>query len=122
MTDSIRITGLELFGHHGVFDFEKHDGQRFLIDLTVWLETDRASHSDDLNQTLDYSALVNKVAEVVQGEPLDLIETLASRVLDVVWGFDQAHSAEVTIHKPDAPVEFPVADISVTMKRERSQP
>lgn len=119
MTDSIRITGLELFGHHGVFDFEKHDGQRFVVDLTVWIATDRASHSYELNQTLDYSELVNKVAEVVQGEPLDLIETLASRVLDVVWGFDQAMSAEVTIHKPDAPVEFPVADISVTMKRER---
>ena len=119
MTDSIRITGLELFGHHGVFDFEKHDGQRFLIDLTVWLETDRASHYDDLTHTLDYSELVNKVAEVVQGKAVDLIETLASRVLDVVWGFDQAMSAEVTIHKPDAPVEFPVADISVTMRRER---
>lgn len=122
MSDSIRITGLELFGHHGVFDFEKHDGQRFLIDLTVWLETDRARSTDSLSDTLDYSELVNKVAEVVQGEPVDLIETLASRVLDVVWGFDQAHSAEVTIHKPDAPVEFPVADISVTMKRERPQP
>ena len=119
MTDSIRITGLELFGHHGVFDFEKHDGQRFVVDLTVWLDTDGASDSDNLAQTLDYSKLVNKVAGVVQGEPVDLIETLASRVLDVVWGFDQANSAEVTIHKPDAPVEFPVADISVTMKRER---
>ena len=121
MNDSIRITGLELFGHHGVFDFEKHDGQRFLVDLTVWLDTDRASTSDNLAQTLDYSKLVNKVAGAVQGEPVDLIETLASRVLDVVWGFDQAHSAEVTIHKPDAPVEFPVADISVTMRRERPQ-
>ena len=119
MNDSIRITGLELFGHHGVFDFEKHDGQRFLVDLTVWLDTDRASTSDNLAQTLDYSKLVNKVAGAVQGEPVDLIETLASRVLDVVWGFDQAHSAEVTIHKPDAPVEFPVAEISVTMSRER---
>ena len=119
MTDSIRITGLELFGHHGVFDFEKHDGQRFVVDLTVWLDTDGASDSDNLAQTLDYSKLVNKVAGVVQGEPVDLIETLASRVLDVVWGFDQANSAEVTIHKPDAPVDFHVADISVTMKRER---
>ena len=119
MNDSIRITGLELFGHHGVFDFEKRDGQRFVVDLTVWLDTDGASDSDNLAQTLDYSKLVNKVAGVVQGEPVDLIETLASRVLDVVWGFDQANSAEVTIHKPDAPVEFPVADISVTMKRER---
>ena len=121
MTDSIRITGLELFGHHGVFDFEKHDGQRFVVDLTVWLDTDGASDSDNLAQTLDYSKLVNKVAGVVQGEPVDLVETLASRVLDVVWGFDQANSAEVTIHKPDAPVEFPVADISVTMRRERPQ-
>ncbi len=119
MNDSIRITGLELFGYHGVYDHEKQNGQRFLVDLAVWIDTDNASVSDDLSQTLDYGELVKVVAAEVQGESVDLIEKLAAKVLDVVWRFEEALAAEVTVHKPEAPVGFPVTDISVTLKRER---
>lgn len=119
LNDSIRITGLELFGYHGVYDHEKQNGQRFLVDLAVWIDTENASVSDDLSQTLDYGELVQAVAAEVQGESVDLIEKLAAKVLDVVWRFEEALVAEVTVHKPEAPVGFPVTDISVTLKRER---
>ncbi len=119
MSDSIRITGLEIFGYHGVYDHEKQNGQRFLVDLAVWIDTDNASRSDDLSQTLDYGELVKAVATEVQGESVDLIEKLAAKVLDVVWRFEEALAAEVTVHKPEAPVGFRVTDISVTLKRER---
>ncbi len=119
LNDSIRITGLELFGYHGVYDHEKQNGQRFLVDLVVWIDTDNASVSDDLSQTLDYGELVKAVATEVQGESVDLIEKLAAKVLGVVWRFEDALAAEVTVHKPEAPVGFPVSDISVTLKRER---
>ena len=119
LNDSIRITGLELFGYHGVYDHEKQHGQRFLVDLAVWIDTDNASVSDDLSQTLDYGELVKAVAAEVKGESVDLIEKLAAKVLDVVWRFEEALAAEVTVHKPEAPVGFPVTDISVTLKRER---
>ena len=119
LNDSIRITGLELFGYHGVYDHEKQNGQRFLVDLAVWIDTENASVSDDLSQTLDYGELVKAVAAEVQGESVDLIEKLAAKVLDVVWRFEEALAAEVTVHKPEAPVGFPVTDISVTLKRER---
>ncbi len=119
MNDSIRITGLELFGYHGVYDHEKQNGQRFLVDLTVWIDSGEASVSDDLSQTLDYGELVKAVAAEVKGESVDLIEKLAAKVLDVVWRFEKALVAKVTVHKPEAPVGFPVTDISVTLKRER---
>jgi len=45
LNDSIRITGLELFGYHGVYDHEKQNGQRFLVDLTVWIDSGEASVS-----------------------------------------------------------------------------
>jgi len=119
LNDSIRITGLELFGYHGVYDHEKQNGQRFLVDLTVWIDSGDASVSDDLSQTLDYGELVKAVAAEVKGESVDLIEKLAAKVLEVVWRFEEALAAEVTVHKPEAPVGFPVTDISVTLKRER---
>ena len=80
LNDSIRIIGLELFGYHGVYDHEKQNGQRFLVDLAVWIDAENASVSDDLSQTLDYGELVKAAAAQVQGESVDLIEKLAAKV------------------------------------------
>ena len=59
MTDTISVTGLELWGHHGVFDHEKATGQTFIIDLSVEVDTDKASSSDDVAHTLNYAELID---------------------------------------------------------------
>ena len=120
VTDTISITGLRLTGYHGVFDFEKQDGQEFVIDLEVHLDLSRAGESDDLSHTLDYSVLVEQVAGRVTGAPVDLIEKLAEDILEIVWSHPQPTRAVVTVHKPEAPVAHPVSDIAVTLDRERS--
>jgi dihydroneopterin aldolase len=119
VTDTISITGLRLTGFHGVFDFEKRDGQEFVIDLEVHLDLSQAGESDDLSHTLDYSALVEEVAGRVTGAPVDLIEKLAEEILDIVWSHPQPTRAVVTVHKPQAPVGHTVGDIAVTLDRER---
>jgi dihydroneopterin aldolase len=121
VVDRIVVTGLELWGHHGVFDHEKRDGQRFLIDLDIELDTAGAAGSDDVADTLNYAELIDAVEAVVTGEPVDLIETLAAKVLAVVWQFPQPHTATVTVHKPGAPVSQKVADIAVTVTRNRPE-
>ena len=119
VTDTISITGLRLTGYHGVFDFEKQDGQEFVIDLEVHLDLSRAGESDDLSHTLDYSVLVEQVAQRVTGAPVDLIEKLADDILGILWSHPQPTRAVVTVHKPQAPVGHPVSDIAVTLDRER---
>ena len=119
VTDTISITGLRLNGYHGVFDFEKQNGQEFVIDLEVHLDLSRAGESDDLTHTLDYSVLVEQVAARVTGAPVDLIEKLADDILGIVWSHPQPTRAVVTVHKPEAPVGHPVSDIAVTLDRER---
>lgn len=121
MTDRIVVTGLELWGYHGVFDHEKRDGQRFLIDLDIELDTAVSADSDDVSDTLNYAELLDAVEAVVIGEPVDLIETLAANVLGVVWKFPQPSTATVTVHKPGAPVSQKVADIAVTVTRNRPE-
>ena len=119
VTDTISITGLRLTGYHGVFDFEKQDGQEFVIDFEVHLDLSRAGESDDLSHTLGYSVLVDQVAARVTGAPVDLIEKLADDILGIVWSHPQPTRAVVTVHKPQAPVGHPVSDIAVTLDRER---
>jgi dihydroneopterin aldolase/2-amino-4-hydroxy-6-hydroxymethyldihydropteridine diphosphokinase len=76
-----------------------------------------AAASDDLAATVDYGALAERLVEVVEGEPVDLIETLAERLAAVCTAQSGVRSAEVTVHKPQAPVGVPFADVAVTVLR-----
>ncbi len=121
MSDVISVTGLKLWGYHGVHDHEKNTGQWFLIDLCVEVDTTQAASTDDVSQTLNYSQLIDQVADVVTGEALDLIETLAARIIQTIWQFPGARQATVSVHKPGAPVKHPVSDIAVTITRHRPE-
>jgi len=119
VSDTITITGLRLRGYHGVFEHEKRDGQEFIIDLSIELDLSPAGSSDDLQNTLDYSVIVDEVAQRVTGESVDLIETLAHDIAQLVLNHLQPTSVTVTVHKPQAPVGHPIEDIAVSIRRER---
>lgn len=122
MADRITLTGLRVRGNHGVFDHEKQNGQDFLVDVTVWLELAPAAETDDLANTLDYGELAKRVAAIVAGPSRDLIETVATEAAEDLMRWDERlHAAEVTIHKPDAPIELPFADVAVTVRRSRNR-
>jgi len=118
--DSITIAGLAVHANHGVFDFERRDGQRFVIDVTVWLDTADAAANDELAKTLHYGELADAVAAAAAGAPVDLIETLAERIARVALSYPIAHTVRVTVHKPEAPIALEFADVSITITRRRS--
>ncbi len=117
MADRITLTGLDLFGHHGVYPAEKRDGQRFVVDITVWLDLTDAVATDDLARTANYGELAELAARVVAGPPRDLIETVAGEIADEVMRSYPVHAVEVTVHKPAAPIPRTFADVSVTIRR-----
>ena len=119
MTDELSILGIECFAHHGVFDFEKRDGQTFVIDLSLGVETAAAAASDDLRDTVDYGSLVASVKAAVEKDPVDLIETLAQRIADVCLLEGRVQWVRVTVHKPDAPIEATFSDVALTITRKR---
>jgi dihydroneopterin aldolase len=120
MTDQLAVRGIEIHGHHGVFDFERRDGQTFLIDLLLGLDTRAAAASDDLSRTVDYGALVADVKTAAEKDPVDLIETLAQRIAEVCLERDQVAWVEVTVHKPHAPIAATFSDVALTINRSRS--
>ena len=117
--DELSIIGIECFAHHGVFDFEKRDGQTFVIDLSLGVETASAAASDDLRDTVDYGSLVGSVKAAVEKDPVDLIETLAQRIADVCLLDGRVQWVRVTVHKPDAPIEATFSDVALTITRKR---
>ncbi len=115
--DTLALTGLRVRGHHGVLASERRDGQDFVVDVVLSVDTRAAALSDDLADTVDYAALAQALAAVVAGDPVDLIETLASRLADVCLADDRVISAKVTVHKPSAPIALEFSDVAVTVVR-----
>ena len=120
MTDRITLTGLRVRGHHGVYDFERADGQDFVVDVVLDLDLAPAAASDDVADTVHYGELAGRLAEVVAGEPVNLIETLADRLVTVCLADRRVAAATVTVHKPGAPIPHEFADVAVTLSRVRT--
>jgi dihydropteroate synthase len=117
--DQIALRGLRVHGYHGVLDSERRDGQEFLVDAVLWLDTAAAAASDDLTLTVDYAALADRLAAIVAGPPVRLIETLAQRLADAALAGPLVCEAEITVHKPHAPVGHAFGDVAVTIRRPR---
>lgn len=117
MSDRISLLGLTVRGFHGVLDDERSQGQDFIVDVSLDLDLAPAAASDNLADTVHYGHLAGALAAVMAGEPVQLIETLASRLADVCLRDERVRAATVTVHKPHAPIPLALADVSVTVER-----
>ncbi len=119
MSDRITLRGLRAYGYHGVYPQERAEGQEFVVDVTLELDLAAAAGSDDLADTVDYGALADRLVAVVTGEPVNLLETLAARLVDECLADGRVRAAEVTVHKPAAPIPHAFTDVAVTVRRSR---
>lgn len=119
--DTIEIIGITGWGHHGVLEHERRDGQEFRVDVTLGLDVSVAAANDDLTATVDYGDVAERVHAVLVGEPCALIETLAERMIHAcsqVPGFTRVSFMELAVHKPSAPIAVPFTDVVVRIRRE----
>jgi 7,8-dihydroneopterin aldolase/epimerase/oxygenase len=117
--DQLALRGLRAFGHHGVFEYERRDGQEFVVDAVLGVDTEAAGRADDLSLTVDYGRLSQQLVDAVGSEPVGLIETLAQRLADVCLAQPLVKWVELTVHKPQAPIEVPFDDVTLTIHRRR---
>ena len=119
--DEITLTGVRAYGHHGVFAEERRDGQEFVVDTTLYVQTAPAVASDDVADTVHYGEVAERIVELVGSDPLNLIEGVAARIADDLLTRDGVHRVAVTVHKPHAPITVPFSDVSVTVRRDREE-
>ena len=117
--DQIELRGLRVRGRHGVLAFERRDGQDFLVDAVLSVDTRPAAATDDLTLTVDYGTLSERLAQIVAGEPVQLIETLAQRLASACLDEPAVQRVRITVHKPQAPISLPFSDVAVTITRDR---
>jgi 7,8-dihydroneopterin aldolase/epimerase/oxygenase len=118
--DRVALLGLRGHGRHGWFAHETEQGQTFVVDVVLHLDTRAAAGSDNLADAVDYGEVGRAVLAVVEGEPVRLIETLAQRVADSCLRDPRIEAVEVVVHKPEAPMTVPFDDIEVRIYRSRT--
>lgn len=117
--DRVALSGLKARGYHGVFPEERKEGQTFVVDLVLGLDTRPAAADDDLAKTVHYGVVAEEAVAVVEGEPVNLIETLAERIAQACLKHEGVQEVEVRVHKPNAPITVPFDDVTVTITRSR---
>jgi dihydroneopterin aldolase len=117
--DRVALRGLRVRGRHGCLPAERELGQEFVVDIVLGLDTRPAAADDDLSRTVDYGALTGRLVDLIEGPPVNLIETLAERLAAICLDHPHVEEAEVIVHKPNAPMPYRFDDVSVTIHRSR---
>ena len=119
--DEIQLHGMVFFSTHGVNPEETSLGQRFGVDLTLWLDLSTASRTDDLTDTVSYSAIYKLVRAEMEGEPSKLLEHLAGRLLRCVLEYDERIvEAQVRVSKLSPPLKGSTSgEVAVVLRRKR---
>jgi dihydroneopterin aldolase len=122
VADQISIVGITAVGHHGVFDYEKANGQEFIVDVDLELSVLDAAQSDDLAMTVDYGVVAQQVHECITGPSVDLIETLAENIATACLTHKRVSAVDVAVHKPSAPIPVPFTDVVLRIRRLQGTP
>lgn len=116
--DEIQITGLEIYAHHGVYPEENRLGQKFRVDAVLRLSTREAGRTDDLDRSVNYGEVSHFITKFLTEHTYRLIEAAIeelARALLLEYG--QVKSVLLTLHKPEAPIGLPIADVAVRIER-----
>ncbi len=116
--DRLLLHGMVFFGRHGNLPAERELGQRFSVDLELEVDTARAGGSDDLADTVNYSHAYADVKEVVEGEPANLLETVAARIAERALARGGVQAAVVRVSKTP-PAEGQFDSFAVEIRRSR---
>ncbi len=117
--DRIDLSGISAHGHHGLFDFERENGQLFSVDVALGLDLGPAARDNDLSKTVDYGVVAQGVHDAIVNDPVDLIETLALRIVDTCLSVESVQWVSVTVHKPEAPIAVTFTNVAVTIERSK---
>jgi dihydroneopterin aldolase len=121
MSDKIYLEGVRFYAYHGVNPEERSQGQRFIVDICLDTDLRAAGVTDDLTQTVNYSAVYKRLKAIVEGPPRDLIEAVAEDIASALLAdFPATTAVTVTVRKPEVALKGAMLDAAaVQIHRER---
>ena len=117
-TDEIRIRGLRVFAHHGVFEEETRLGQMFVVNATLYTSTRQGGLADALEQTISYADVCVFLTKYLQRNTWKLLEAAVEHSCRaLLLRFPLINEVELELQKPSAPIPLPFDSVSVCVRR-----
>jgi dihydroneopterin aldolase len=117
---AINIAGIEVFAFHGVYENEKRDGQKFIIDLSAQLDFMAVAASDELSSTVNYVELTDYVVKLASQSRFDLLESLAVYIAtEVLNRFPVINLVQLSIRKPEIQLGHQVKNFYISHQQAR---
>lgn len=118
--DKIVLNRMQFYGYHGLFPEEKKLGQRFYVDLKLFLDLKKAGKSDRMEDSIDYGLVYEYTKRIVEGEAKNLVETVAEEIADrLLANLDLLEACTVKVTKPDPPIAGQYDSVAVEIYREK---
>ena len=120
MQYKIRLENCAFFARHGVYSEEETLGQRFFVDAVLLVEAGDGLDNDNIEDTVDYGTVFIQIEKIVTGTRRYLIEALALDIAKALLNtYNNIQHAEITIRKPNAPVQGILDYVSVSVEHSR---
>lgn len=120
--DKISLNELQFYGYHGLFPEERKLGQRFHVDLELFLDLKQAGQSDKMEDSIHYGEVYQLVRSIVEGEPKNLIEAVAESVAEkLLQTFPLLQACRVVVAKPNPPIDGQYRSVAVEIYRENQR-
>ena len=118
--DKILIKGLNIFSYHGVNPEEKENCQDFIFDIELYVNMNKACHSDNVEDTVSYAKVVKTVRRVFTAQKYDLLERCAEVTAQAILDeYSEVLRVDLTLKKPQAPVKAEFEYMGVNIVRSR---
>jgi len=119
--DKVLLNQLQFYGYHGVYPEETKLGQRYIVDIVLYIDLKDAGTSDNLEKTVNYAEVFSLVKGIVEGKPFQLIEAVAEKIAaDIFTKFPLVESCNVKVTKPNPPINGQYDNVAIEISRERS--
>ena len=120
--DKIIISNMQFYGYHGLYTEENKLGQRFNVDLELYLSLQKAGETDNMDDSIDYGKVYELVQQVVEGNPKKLIESVAETISKTLFeAFSTLKACTVKVIKPNPPIHGHYDSVAVEIYREKNE-
>ncbi|MBP2642402.1 MAG: dihydroneopterin aldolase [Firmicutes bacterium] len=119
MSDKMLLQNMMFYGYHGVYEYEREQGQRFYVDVELSLDFGKAATSDDLSDTLNYVLVYQQIKDIVETQRFRLLEALAETIAGTLLS-GKVYQVTVRVRKPAVPLpgQLDFIQIEVTRSKE----
>ena len=119
MDNKILLQNMVFYGFHGVYEYEREQGQRFYVDAEIGADLSLAGTTDNIIDTIDYTIVYSHIKEIMENHRFQLLEAVGAHIADMILKITVATEVTIRIRKPAVAIPGPLDYVQVETCRRK---